>query len=88
MANRISTVREKEFKEKIMSKLFEKLLREVSLDIRLKVALQMEDEDNWENGEYLGNQERLVTVIMEIVKEWKADGASLYNSENPSGDRA
>ena len=61
---------------------FERILKETPLEIRLKVALQMEDYKNWECGVYHGNQERLVPEILEEVEKWIKDKADLRYERN------
>lgn len=52
-----------------MSEAYKKILEETPLEIKLKVAFQMHDYENWKNGEYSGDAEKYVEVAMRIFKE-------------------
>jgi len=65
--------------KKYTSPLIQKILKSIPLKTRVFTILQMEDYDNWENGEYKGNNKRLIKLtkwILEDVFQWIKDGKS------------
>ena len=57
--------------------ILEKIRKETPLKTRLFISLQMEDYDNWENGDYNGDRKRLLKLTSDILKEvfeWVDDG--------------
>jgi hypothetical protein len=57
-----------------MSKLFEKILSRIPLECKIKTYLTMEDYDNWDNGEYKGDKERIKKMtedLLDIIKKHK-----------------
>jgi hypothetical protein len=51
----------------------EKLLRETSLETRLRIRLEMGDYDNWDNGTYRGDQSETVKMLLEEVERYIID---------------
>ena len=64
------------------SKVIAKLLKECSLETRLKVHLRCEDYDNWNNGEYTGKANEQAEEILEIVEKWLEDKAELRENKD------
>ena len=63
-----------------MSEIFDKLVKQTDLYTRVRVSLQMDDLQNWKDGEYLGDLqliERQTKAICRLVKEWQEDGAPI-----------
>ena len=57
--------------------ILEKIRKETPLKTRLFISLQMEDYDNWENGDYNGDIKKLIKLtewILEDVYKWIDDG--------------
>lgn len=64
-------------KEAITISNFDKILKSTPLKTRLWVVLQMDDYENWDNGDYKGNVEELkrkVELIKKEVEDWVEDG--------------
>jgi hypothetical protein len=53
------------------SKVVERLRKKIPLETKIRVALEMNDYDNWENGTYKGSKTRLTKIIMDIFKNHK-----------------
>lgn len=51
-----------------MTDAYQKILDETPLEIKLKVAFQCYDYENWDNGEYKGDAEKYVPIAMEIFR--------------------
>lgn len=50
-----------------------KFMKDIPLENRLKVALEMDDYDNWDDGHYKGNRARLVPIIMDVINKFNKD---------------
>lgn len=53
------------------SKVVERLHKKIPLETKIRVALEMNDYDNWENGIYKGSKIRLTKIIMDIFNKHK-----------------
>ena len=51
--------------------LFRELLRRVPLKTKLKVAFQMNDIKNWQNGEYKGDKRLIKRNVKDTIKIFK-----------------
>jgi alcohol dehydrogenase YqhD (iron-dependent ADH family) len=60
-----------------ISNSIERTLAKTPLKTRIKVMLEMDDYENWENGTYQGDQEENANMIVGVVREWQKDGADL-----------
>lgn len=59
-----------------MSDILDKMLKETPLKTRLFILFQMQDYNNWVNGEYFGNINKLnkrVNDVLKTVDEWVKD---------------
>ena len=64
-----------------MSEIFDNLLKQTDLYTRVRISLQMDDLQNWKDGEYLGDPElieRQTKAICKLVDEWQGDEAPMY----------
>lgn len=50
-----------------------KLLRETSLETRIRIRLEMHDYENWDNGDYNGDQTETVKMVLEEVERYLDD---------------
>jgi hypothetical protein len=69
---------------------FNQVLKETPLETRLFIYLQMDDYDNWSNGEYKGDNVKIkekVTHIIGILKLFNEDSASLHSLPTQGGVR-
>lgn len=60
------------------SSVIERILRKTPLSTRIFILLQMNDYDNWIDGEYLGDNDKLIELtkmILEDVYEWVDEGS-------------
>ena len=51
----------------------EEIRRRISLETCLRVRLQMDDYDNWDNGEYFGDMDKInknIGIILDEVERW------------------
>lgn len=51
----------------------EEIRRIIPLEISLRVSLQMDDYDNWRDGEYLGDMNKInniVEIVLKDVEDW------------------
>lgn len=56
-----------EYKSSVVGRLRNK----IPLETKIRVALEMNDYDNWENGTYKGSKIRLTKIIMDIFNKHK-----------------
>jgi hypothetical protein len=56
---------------KYKSKVVERLRKKIPLETKIRVALEMNDYDNWENGTFKGNKKELTKIIMDIFNKHK-----------------
>ena len=57
-------------------------MKKIPLETRLKVYLQCEDYEHWNNGEYSGNIDKELEYLLKMIEEWQKDGAILRNKYN------
>jgi hypothetical protein len=50
------------------SKMVDRLIKKIPLETKIRVALEMNDYANWENGTYKSSQLRLTKIIMKLIK--------------------
>jgi len=63
------------------SEIAERIRKSIPLETRLKVHLQFEDYEHWNNGEYSGNIDKELECLLKYIEEWKKDGAPLRNKD-------
>lgn len=62
---------------KIKLEKYHQLLKGTPLKNRIFIYLQMDDYDNWVNGDYVGDSEKLNAIadgLVNKVNEWVSDG--------------
>lgn len=68
---------EKNKAKQYTSPLIKKIIKSIPLKTRIFNTLKMEDYDNWENGDYNGDSEKIIKLtewILEDVYKWIDDG--------------
>lgn len=53
------------------SEIVERIIRNIPLETRLKVHLQMSDYVHWNDGEYSGNVNEELEYLLNIIEEWQ-----------------
>jgi len=66
-----------------MNETFNRILKRVPLEVRLRNHLQMHDKNAWDDGEYFGKADASLQDILEEVEQWQKDGALIrYEDDN------
>lgn len=61
--------------------LISEFVKNIPLETRIRVTLQMNDIENFKNGTYYGDIEELLNSLLEEVEEWIEDGADLRDEK-------
>jgi len=61
--------------------LISEFVKNIPLETRIRVTLQMNDIEKFKNGTYYGDIEELLNSLLEEVEEWIEDGADLRDEK-------
>lgn len=80
--NQISQGYEK--KDKMISKVIEKIKSKITLESSVRTDLMMSDFDNWKDGKYLGDLNKIdnqTESILRTVERWQKRGSAIRNKK-------